>query len=1036
MENIAKDWESYEIVEKNTLLERSYYIPFSEEDKSFINFNSTISSQREISQRFLLLNGNWKFKYYESPDKIPRNICEQDFNIYDWDEIPVPSNWQLFGYGKPHYTSSIYPFPVNPPYVPTKNPTGCYKRNFYIPKEWKNYQIHLRFEGVDSAFHVWINGKEVGYSQGSRLSSEFDITPFVKIGDINHICVLVYQWSIGSYLEDQDMWWLSGIFRDVYLLARPFCYIRDFQVFSLLDSGYKNGIFNITIFVNNSSEQKKGIYKVKLNLFDFNRNDVIYETESYKFYINGCTTQKISFATKIPDIHKWSSEDPYLYGMWLDLFEDDKIIEAIPYKIGFRIVEISENLFLLNGVPIKLKGVNRHEHHPELGRALPLKEMIEDIILMKQHNINTVRTSHYPNDPRFYELCDEFGIYVIAENDLECHGFEIISQKENISIPSDDLKWEKHYLNRIKRTVHRDKNHCSIIIWSLGNESGMGINIQKMADLVRSIDFSRPIHYERDKEGKLVDIISSMYTPLEELIQLGKAEEIRKPHLLCEYAHSMGNSPGNLKEYWEVIESYPRLMGGCIWEWIDHGIKKIDEKGKEYYAYGGDFGDFPNDSNFVIDGLVFPNRVPSPGLIEYKKILQPINLELIDLNSKIFKITNKYDFISLDHISGWWEIIINGKCIRRGIFDIPKILPKESKYIYIPYILNENEKSSEVFLNIHFCLNQSVSWAPFGFEIAWFQFKLSKDKDNLNNNISKINRLSCDRKIKVEEDNEKIILLGTRSRCVFDKNQGYISLWNYDGINLFKRGPLVNLWRAPIDNDRFEKNEWYSKYVNYLFHDIRDIIIDKNEEEVKIICKTIIASPALGWKIECNYFYKFINDGSIKLKIIGNPIGRIPSTIPRIGIQLYLPKEFYYVIWYGKGPHECYVDRKESGIIGIHRGTIEDLYTPYVKPQENGNRTEVRWVCFCDKIGRGIYIYGEDLFNFSAHFYTPEDFEMAKHTHELIPRDFIILNVDYKHHGLGNGSCGPGPLPQYQLKLENFDFNISFKPLLDSACLI
>ncbi|MCX7795299.1 MAG: DUF4981 domain-containing protein [bacterium] len=999
---MIEDLEDLSVLHRNRLPPRAYFIP------------------HPYQECFLSLSGDWRFLYVDSPLRLPDNFSDAELDLSGWDIIPVPSNWQLLGYGRPHYTSSMYPFPVDPPHVPTENPTGCYRRKFYIPSAWADKSVYLRFEGVDSAFDVWINGLYIGFSLGSRLPSEFDITPYIHIGE-NDICVVVYQWSVGSYLEDQDMWWLSGIFRDVSLLAMPRVHIYDFFVKTFLDKTYKNALFQIDVILRNTLEKKSGPYSLRCTIFDKEKRRKICVSSNH-LVIDSNSFSTIRLEEEIKDIHPWSAENPYLYSIRLDLLEDGILLESIPWQIGFRMVEIDGNRFLLNGVPIKIKGVNRHEHHPELGRAVPLEVAREDIIMMKRHNINTVRTSHYPSDPRFYELCDRYGIYVIAENDLECHWFEQLAKTNSAILPSDDPRWEPHYLDRIARTVHRDKNHSSVIIWSLGNESGFGCNIEKMSQWVHSYDPTRPVHYERDREGNTVDIISSMYTPIEQLIELGKREDIGKPHLLCEYAHAMGNGPGNLKEYWEVFYSYERLIGGCVWEWIDHGIKKTID-GKEYFAYGGDFGDYPNDGNFVIDGLVFPDRIPSPGLIEYKKVLEPVKVELVDIEKRVFKIVNRYDFISLSHLGAYWKLLVDGELYKSEALDLPSIEARREVEIEIPYSIDDEIRDRECILGIHFYLKYDTLWAQAGYEVAWAQFKVNEAKK------ASFSSLPIDKKRDVLETGSKIIIKGHSSGIEFDKVKGTITSWVYQGINLIERGPILNLWRAPIDNDRHEEKHWRMMGLDCLQQRIDSIEIDKKENSLILFCKACLAPPTHVWGLRCEYIYTFKDDGAVELTINAVPFGTGPNTIPRAGIQLYLPKRFEYVSWYGRGPGECYIDSKEAGRFGIYRAKVDELYTPYVMPQENGNRADVRWFSLTDIRGRGILIDSNEPLNFSAHWYTTKDLEMARHTYELKKRDFITLNIDYKHHGLGSASCGPGPLPKYTLKLDNFTFTVRFIPI-------
>lgn len=1014
-------WEDHKLIHLNRLPSRAYFIPYQDKE-------SALTYERGCSEWFILLNGDWRFRYYKSPLLLPENFQVDDFDDSNWDSITVPSNWQMLGYGRPHYTSSVYPFPVDPPRVPSENPTGCYRRNFYIPNDWEEKRILLRFEGVDSAFDVWVNGNYIGYSKGSRLPSEFDISSFIKIGDNNSICVCVYQWSDGSYLEDQDMWWLSGIFRDVYILAMPPVHIYDFFVKTFLDPFYKDATLDIDLIIRNSLNYKINRYSLLGKLFNA-EGEVITTLEVEVPDIEADSFVDINIKTQLKDVHKWSAEDPYLYDLLLELFLDGNIIQVIPCKVGFRSVEIKNGLLLVNGVSVKFKGVNRHEHHPELGRAIPLRTMLEDVILMKQHNINAVRTSHYPDDPRFYELCDIYGIYVIDETDLECHGFEILSKWYGTTILSEDPEWKEAFLDRVERMVHRDKNHPSVIIWSLGNESGFGSNHKVMAEWVKSYDKTRPIHYERDREAEISDIVSSMYTPIDQLIELGKREDLQKPHILCEYAHAMGNGPGNLKEYWETFYKYKRLQGGFVWEWIDHGIRRTTPDGEEYFAYGGDFGDYPNDRNFVIDGLLFPDRTPSPGLLEYKKVLEPVKVNPINIGEGRFEIVNRYDFISLDHLFASWNLSVDGKIYQSGTVKIPHIEAGETGEITIPYKITQNIKDKECYLNIHFCLTSDTIWAKRGYEIAWVQFKVNERRQGyIRKNYSGIFK-------NIHEDKESISIEGANFSLKFNKIDGIISSLISNGIEYIKRGPRLNLWRAPIDNDRLEEKKWRTSGLDYLQHRVNLVEKETRDDLIIIRCKTRIAPPIHPWGIDCNYIYVIRRDGMITLEIDAIPQGQLPDTLPRVGIQTYIPSRFKFVVWSGRGPGESYIDSKEANRFGIYRSKIDNLYTPYVRPQENGNRTDVNWVALTDIRGNGVLITGDHPLNFSAHWFTTEDLDKAKHTCELKKRDFITLNVDYKHHGLGSASCGPGPLPQYVLRPERFNFTIKFRTFSEDEIL-
>ncbi|SHK17505.1 beta-galactosidase subunit alpha [Paramaledivibacter caminithermalis] len=1008
----VNDWENLNILHRNRLKSRAYFFSYSNKDMA-------LTFERGNSDGFKLLNGIWKFSFLKFPEAAPEDFYQISFDDSNWNEIKVPGHWQLQGYGKPHYTDVCYPFPIDPPFVPSENPTGLYRRRFYINKNWIKEKVILRFEGVDSAFHVWINGKEVGYSQGSRMASEFDISSYITEGD-NVIAVKVYQWSDGSYLEDQDMWWLSGIFRDVYIIKKNKIHIRDFFIQTGFDSQYRNAVLKLSLEINNQTQRNLKNYKVVFDLLDNLEEYILCGETITGINIDAMNELKLDKEFIIENPKKWSAEEPYLYKLLIYLKNDkDEIIEVIPQKLGFRYIEVKEGKFFINGVPIMLKGVNRHDHHPKLGRAVPLEWMKQDVIMMKQYNINAVRTSHYPNDPRFYDLCDEYGLYVIDEADLECHGFELI---DDINRLSNDEKWEKAYIDRIERMVHRDKNHPSIIMWSLGNESGFGKNHSSMAKACREIDSTRLIHYEGDKEGKVTDVFSTMYTRLDKIIELGKKEDMDKPHIICEYAHAMGNGPGGLKEHWDVFYKYDRLQGAFVWEWIDHGISKKAENGEEYFAYGGDFGDEPNNSNFVIDGLVRPDHTPSPGLIEYKKIIEPVKVEEVNLEYGEVKVYNLYNFISLAHLDLVWSIETDGKIIESGKEDISDIKAGKDKVLKLQYTLPLKTCSyADYWLNIGFALKSDLPWAKHGYEVASAQFKLPVKKEKYQK------RIAQEALLNVNEYKNIIYVRGENFNITFNKLKGIIQEWYFDNNLLMSKGPRLNFWRAPIDNDMYVIKNWRKKYLHLLQHNIKAVSLQKNSNFVEIKCKSRIAPPVYDWGIDSEYTYKIYSSGDVILEVKGKPEGKVPQFVPKIGLEMELNKELNKVTWYGRGPGESYCDSKMANSFGIYKKTVEELYTPYVYPQENGNRTDVYWVSLTDESGVGMFAEGFPQLEFSAHYFTKEDLEKSKHQYELIPREKIFLNLDYRQNGLGSASCGQEQLPQYKLELKEFNFKLRFR---------
>ncbi|MDD4890080.1 MAG: glycoside hydrolase family 2 TIM barrel-domain containing protein, partial [Phycisphaerae bacterium] len=721
------DWENPQIVGRDRLPARPYTFAYPDDA-------SAMAGERAASPWFKLLSGVWKFHYAPTPAEQIDGFAEAAFDVSGWDELPVPSNWQMHGYGRPHYTNSQFPIPVDPPRVPSDNPVGEYRREFTLPADWAGRRVLLHFDGVDSAFYVWVNGQSAGFSKGSRLAAEFDITDKLAAG-VNTIAVRVYQWSDGTYLEDQDMWWLSGIFRDVYLLAMPTACLWDVGVQTRFDATGRDATLVAKVTLANVSGKAARDHRVDLRLLDAGRQVVARRSVKMSAPAKGEAWDVVEMRIAAPA--KWNAEKPNLYTLLVThKMPDGEVAEVVPVTVGFREVKVDGHVLRVNGQAIKLKGVNRHEFHPDLGRAVPLATMVEDLLLMKRHNINAIRTSHYPDDPRFYDLCDRRGFYLIDECDLETHGLNYVEWRGN---PPNEPAWRDACVDRMVRMVQRDRNHPSVIIWSLGNEAHFGENHVAMAAKARELDPTRPIHYEGDYGIQTVDIFSNMYSRIEkvELIGQGREADVRAidksmtgegymnmPYVLCEYAHAMGNGPGNLKEYWDLIYKYPRLCGAFVWEGVDHGIRKRTADGREYFAYGGDFGDVPNDGNFVCDGLVFPDRRPSPGLIEYKKVIEPVQVDAEDLAAGRVRLTNRYDFCGLDHLLMTWTITADGAAVASGSSPAPRIAAGRSKVVTLPYDLPKAEPGVRYFLTVSFTLAVDTAWAARGHEVAWGQFEL------------------------------------------------------------------------------------------------------------------------------------------------------------------------------------------------------------------------------------------------------------------------------------------------------------------------
>ncbi|WP_337102524.1 glycoside hydrolase family 2 TIM barrel-domain containing protein [Paenibacillus sp. YIM B09110] len=1029
------DWENHRLLHRNRLPARAAFIPFN-------NDEGALYCERELSPYYVPLNGTWKFDYAPTPAHAPAGFHLESFDTSGWDELAVPSCWQMHGYGRPHYSNVVYPFPVVPPLVPTENPTGSYRREFTVPAGWDGQRITLHFEGVDSAFFVWVNGREAGFSKGSRMPSQFDITDLVREGT-NVLAVRVMQWSDGSYIEDQDMWWLSGIFRDVYLTAAPQTHVYDYSVRTLLDANYRDATLEVRLNLRSMNTTAQSV-RVELQLLDANGGEV---DGGYAKETIACDEQtqdqEAMFALPLRAPRKWSAEDPYLYKLLIRVISDTAQKQVIATRVGFRCIELKDGLLFVNGVPIKFKGVNRHDHHPDLGRTVPLEWMRKDLLMMKQHNINAVRTSHYPNDPRFYDLCDEYGLYVIDEADLECHGFH---RTDNSNQLSDDPDWEIAYIDRLERMIERDKNHPSIILWSLGNESYYGCNHAAMYRWAKEHDPTRLVHYAEDREAETADVFSTMYNRIWQLHGLGQRVDLDKPHIVCEYAHAMGNGPGGLKEYWDVFYTYKRLQGGFVWEWVDQGIRQRTVDGREYFAYGGDFGDHPNDSNFVIDGLVNPDRVPSAGLLELKKVIEPVVIEALDLQAGLIKLTNRYDFLSLDHLQLVWNVMADGKVLSSGTSKLPDVAPGCTGSVDVSYTLPDRlQPATDYWLNVSLVNTADTAWSEAGFEVAWAQFELP-NKSEYKSDIEHFGFVP----LSVTENGVMLEVRGGDFVLQFDTVYGTISDWRHAGVRLLEEGPRLDLWRAPTDNDMRPIGDWRTSLdddkratvlwkksgLHWLQHRVMSVDWSSNVSGtiVTVTCRVRVAPPILKWSVDTLYTYTIYAKGDVTIEVNGSIEGSgAPETLPRIGLRMALPNDYDRAEWYGRGPGESYADLKQAARFGVYRRTVSELFTEYIVPQENGNRADTRWLALTNEQGAGLLATGSPQFDFTARRYTSEDLEKAKHTYELKEHDRVFLHLDLAQNGIGSASCGPGVLPQYVLNAEGFRFQVRLTPLTSGS---
>lgn len=1001
-----KIWEDIRITGKNRLEPRASFYSFPTRQAALIR-------EQTYTHHFKSLNGMWDFLFLNAPEYSPADFEKEDADCTNWDQIQVPSNWQMEGYGDMHYSDLWYNFPIRPPYVPSENPTGIYKRKFTLSDDWLKETAILRFHGVDSAFHVWVNGKEVGYSKGARITSEYNITSYLRQGE-NDITVRVYQWSDGTYLEDQDMWWLSGIFRDVELYTQPQTGVDDFKIDTVLSDRYSTGELKI-------GGKMRGMQvglRLKYELLDDKQECIISGSQLLLM-------EEFLIRETIQQPKLWSAEAPNLYTLLLTVEADGEILGVIPQQIGFRQIEIKGKTFTVNGVAIKLKGVNRHDYHPATGRVVSREDIVKDIHLMKQHNINAIRTAHYPNSPYLYELCDQYGMYVIDEADIECHGFELTGKYNWLA---DDPKWEKMHTDRLLRMIHRDKNHPSIIMWSLGNESSFGHNFREMAKICKEVDPSRLVHYEGDFEAEVTDVYSTMYTWIEHPDKRRKTmkdiiDTSEKPHVHCEYGHAMGNGPGGLKEYQELVYAHEHLQGGFIWEWFDHGIQSTDEKGEVYYRYGGDFGDDPTNGNFCIDGLLMPDRTPSPALLEYKKVIEPVHTKAIDLEKGIIQLENKYDFISLDHLTLQYKVEKDGEILVAGSASLEGIPAGETVQVELDYSLDiPKEAGADYYLTISYVMNRESSWAVHGHELATAQFQLPVETGEL--------VVAPNGELAVEETVYSVTVSGDEVEVTFDKINGQMTSWKKNGIEIVEQGPRLQFWRAPIDNDMYLLKDYKEKYFMHLWHEmVDDFSVQHDGRTVHITVETVNGTTNASWHYVCRYEYTIYANGDILFSVKGTPGGMVenaPRMIPRIGVELCVNKECENVRWYGRGPGESYSDSKQANLMGVYEKTVDALFTNYVHPQENGNRTDTHWMRLVNQQGLGLMAsaVGENPFNFSASYYEIEDLEKAKHTVDLEKRDYIVLHLDHKQNGLGSNSCGQDQLQKYRCTFEDFSLKM------------
>lgn len=993
------DWNNLEVLQRNRMQTRPFVCGFDNQKE--LSEGNTNNKQT--------LNGEWKFCGFDSPfDTADEWVCE-DYQDASWRTMPVPGLWQLNGFGLPHYTDAICLYPMlENAQMPAENPTGAYRRTFTVNKE-EGKEYILRFDGVESAYHVWVNGQAIGYSQGSHLTAEFDITNAVRNGE-NLLAVKVYKFCDGSFLENQDMWTFSGIVRDVTLVTREKTHISDYRVVSDYDSETGSGSLKLWAEMENHGADKQDVV-LKACLYD---GETLVWEESTEAEIAAGESAEKEFSAAFEKVLPWSAESPKLYRLVFSLSDKaGKVLELYPQKVGFRTICMKDGLFYVNGKAIKLRGVNRHDWNPDTGRAITRKDMIADLTLMKRNNINAIRTSHYPAYPEFLDLCDEYGFYVMEEADIECN--QMIYVRGKMHKLSGNTRWEKTYLDRVERMVRRDKNHPSILFWSLGNESGFGSNFVVSGRFVKEYDPTRPIHYEEDVDASIADVYSTMYTRHHQLELLGRDTSLPKPHIVCEYAHAMGNGPGGLKEYWEIFEKYPRLQGGFVWEWVDHGIR--NEKGG--FHYGGDYGDKPNSGAFCCDGLIQADRRPTPGLRQLKKALAPIEGIDFDMASGELTLKNKYDFINLDHILCQVQVLTSKEenLLQKRV-KLPNILPGTVATVQI---LQENEveipEGEDVILNVEFYDMRETCWNDKKEPCAFYQKYLAKEEGFL------LPFVPADGEtLTVTENGSKLLIGNDRFQVEFDRVRGFINKYVKDGETLIKKGYPLNIWRAPVDNDRNTAKLWEDEMVYSTGNVVESVEVKQDAENVVIFCKQICAPIMKEWKISYTTQYTIEKNGVVTIHVDGVPTGMLPECLPRIGLRFALDASCSNLCWYGRGSDETYADCKEGNAFGIYRKSVRDNFFPYVVPQETGNHEDTRWVMVQKENGTALCAAAEDKLSFSALYYSQEQLTKAQHTCELVEEDEVTLLLDYRQMGLGSASWGAECLDKDRLKPEPFAF--------------
>lgn len=1009
----APYWEEPEVFAENKLAPRATLIPYTSTEDAI---------ERGESEWVMDISGEWRFHWTKTPAERPEGFWAMDYDDNGWGSIPVPGNWEINGYGVPIYTNVIYPHPLNPPYIPhDDNPTGCYRHSFNIPTEWDGRRTILHFESGLAAMHIWLNGEKVGYSEGTKCAAEFDITPYVKVGE-NLLAIEGYRWCDGSYLEDQDFWRLSGFDRAVKVYSVDKVRIGDMFVVADLDKSYKRGLYEANVTIENCYD-KSFSGSVELQLMDKSAKAVARFVRNIS--VEAGKSLDVEFEKSIAQVKQWSHEQPNLYTTVVTLRDArGKVVEATSCRTGFRKVEIVDGVLLLNGKRLMINGVNIHEHNPATGHVVNRELMIKDLELMKQFNINAVRTSHYPQPTEWYDLCDEYGILLVDEANIEVHGCGTGEDDRYYDYhPCWREEWFAAHHDRIAAMVERDKNHPSVIIWSMGNESGNGPVYSIEYKWIKERDKTRPIQFEQAWGGDNTDIVCPMYPSIADMKRYADRENPAKPYIMCEFAHAMGNSTGNFREYFDIMEGRPHMQGGFIWDWVDQGIDAVGNDGRHYWGYGGDFGAwmYTHDENFCCNGVVLPDRTPHPGLYEVKKVYQDIRFELVDAAQGKLRIHNEFNFNNLSLYSYRYELLRNGESVASG--DIANVKAAAGKYADVFVELPALDDSGEYLLNIYALQRVADPLIPVGHTIASEQFSLSGF--NFERRVPK-------GKITYEKNEQYIAAYVGETAVLFSLNNGVLQRYVANGRNLMSQLPEPWFWRAPTDNDW---GEGLQRTCN-VWRTNRGRVIDSSVEErddmlIVRSVRELVDAPS-----HFTTTYTFMADGSLKVEVDWERKGEFVPELPRLGMRMIFPANYKNFKFYGRGPWENYSDRCESSFVGLYEQSTDEQLFNYVRPQESGNKTDVRWLELTNERGVGVRIEGLQPLSVSAMPYRAEDMDpglgMKKQMHysDIEPRREVVLHVDYAQRGLGGDtSWGTKPHDAYRLTADRYSYGYVIIPL-------